>query len=94
MHANDPYRQRRQNFLALFLTALGLLFFLTVLVFLSGGFFLYVEDCDAVYHRAIEAGAESLMAPADRPHGDRISGVVDPFGQQWFPSTHIKDLRP
>jgi len=42
MHANDPYRQRRQNFLALFLTALGLLFFLTVLVFLSGGFFLYV----------------------------------------------------
>lgn len=54
------------------------------------GFYLYVENCDAVYQRAIEAGATSLWAPADQPYGDRTSGVVDPFGYQWFPATRIR----
>jgi PhnB protein len=53
------------------------------------GFYLYVEDCDAVYQRAIEAGATSLWPPADQPYGDRTAGLVDPFGHQWFPATHI-----
>ncbi len=53
------------------------------------GFYLYVEDADAVYHRAIAAGATSLWEPADQRYGDRNGGVLDPFGNQWFPSTRL-----
>jgi PhnB protein len=49
---------------------------------------LYVPDADAVYARAIEAGAGSLYAPGDKPYGDREGGVTDPFGNQWFIGTH------
>ena len=59
----------------------------------QSGFYLFVEDCDAVYKRAIEAGATSLWPPADQPDGDRIAGLVDPFGYQWIPATRIKDVR-
>jgi len=53
----------------------------------------YVEDCDALYERALGAGATSLSAPADQPYGDRSAGVVDPFGNRWFIATHIKDVQ-
>jgi PhnB protein len=55
-------------------------------------FNLYVEDCDALYHRAVAAGAASLSPPADQPYGDRNAGVQDPFGNAWYLSTHIKDI--
>jgi PhnB protein len=54
--------------------------------------YLYVEDTDALYKRAIEAGAKSLHEPADQPYGDRNAGVEDPFGNQWYIGTHIKDV--
>lgn len=57
-------------------------------------FYLYVEDCDALYARAMSAGATSLSAPVDHPYGDRSGGVRDPFGNQWFIATHIKDAAP
>jgi uncharacterized glyoxalase superfamily protein PhnB len=60
---------------------------------LPSGFYLFVEDCDAVYHRAIEAGAKSLWPPADQQYGDRTAGFVDPFGYQWIPATRIKNAR-
>jgi PhnB protein len=53
---------------------------------------LYVADTDAVYEQALRAGAKSLMPPADQPYGDRSAGVTDPFGNQWFIATHIKDV--
>ena len=53
---------------------------------------MYVEDCDAVYRRAIAAGAKSLREPADQFYGDRGAGVEDPFGFQWWISTHMKDM--
>jgi PhnB protein len=53
-------------------------------------FYLYVPDVDAMYHRALQAGATSISAPADQPYGDRNAGVTDPFGNQWYISTHIK----
>ena len=53
---------------------------------------LYVPDTDAVYEQALRAGAKSLMPPADQPYGDRSAGVTDPFGNQWFIATHIKDV--
>jgi len=56
------------------------------------GIHLYVPDVDAVYEQALRAGAKSLTPPADQPYGDRSGGVVDPFGNQWFIATHIKDI--
>jgi uncharacterized glyoxalase superfamily protein PhnB len=47
----------------------------------------YVKDADAVYARAIEAGAISTHAPVDQPYGDREAGVKDPFGNSWFIAT-------
>jgi PhnB protein len=47
----------------------------------------YVDDVDATYARAIEAGALSTHAPVDQPYGDREAGVKDPFGNSWFIAT-------
>jgi PhnB protein len=54
----------------------------------------YTEGCDAVYHKAIAAGAKSLREPTDQFYGDRMAGIEDPFGFQWYIATHIKDLSP
>ena len=53
---------------------------------------IYVEDCDVIYQRAIAAGATSLREPADQFYGDRMAGVADPFGFDWYIGTHIKDV--
>jgi PhnB protein len=53
---------------------------------------LYMEDVDAVYQRAMQAGAKSVREPADQPYGDRSGGVEDAFGNQWWISTHTKDV--
>jgi len=45
---------------------------------------LYVEDCDETYAEALQAGATSLREPADQPYGDRVAGVLDPFGYTWW----------
>jgi PhnB protein len=50
---------------------------------------LYVDDCDSAYRRALDAGATSLREPADQPYGDRMSGIKDPFGFQWFIATPL-----
>ena len=55
-------------------------------------FYLYVEDCDALYKRALIAGATSISEPKDQPYGDRSGGVIDPFGNKWYIATHIKDM--
>jgi PhnB protein len=44
----------------------------------------YVEDVDMVYQRAIDAGASVLMPPTVRSHGERMAGVKDPFGNEWY----------
>ena len=55
-------------------------------------FYMYVPDCDAVYKRALAAGAKSIQEPADQPYGDRSAGVADSFGNTWYIATHIKDV--
>ena len=55
-------------------------------------FYLYVEDCDALYKRALSAGATSISEPRDQPYGDRSGGVIDPFGNKWYIATHIKNM--
>lgn len=52
----------------------------------------YVQDCDAVFARALAAGATAKMPPADMFWGDRYSQVLDPFGHRWGIATHKADL--
>ncbi len=53
---------------------------------------LYVQDCDAAFRRAVQAGAKETMKPADMFWGDRCAGVADPYGYLWSFATHQKDL--
>lgn len=55
---------------------------------------LYVEDADATYQRALEAGATVVREIADQFYGDRSGGVQDASGMQWWISTHIEDVTP
>ena len=54
--------------------------------------FLYVEDADAVFDRAIAAGATELMPVEDSNDGDRRGGVTDPFGHVWYIATHTENI--
>lgn len=58
----------------------------------SSSLMLYVDDVDALYQRAINAGATELRAIEDQFWGDRMGTVVDPFGHQWSIATHIEDV--
>jgi len=55
---------------------------------------LYVTDVDAVYSRAIQAGATSDAAPEDQFYGDRMARITDPHGNRWAIATHVKDIDP
>ena len=53
--------------------------------------YLYTEDADETYRRALEAGAESIEAPQDMPYGDRRAMVKDPAGNIWQIATHNEE---
>src|ERR1700674_5333098 len=53
---------------------------------------LYVEDTDAMFKQAVAAGATVKRPVADQFYGDRLGGIVDPFGHTWWISTHKEDL--
>jgi PhnB protein len=53
---------------------------------------LYVEDCDAVFQRAVNAGAQTGMPMADQFWGDRCGSIQDPYGYSWTIATHKEDL--
>lgn len=53
---------------------------------------LYVEDADALWRKALGAGAKSLLDLHDAFWGDRYGICVDPFGQQWAFATHQEDV--
>jgi PhnB protein len=54
----------------------------------------YVEDADAVFDRAVEAGAKSLRPVEDKFYGDRSGEFEDPFGHRWSVATHVEDVPP
>jgi PhnB protein len=54
--------------------------------------YLYVDDCDATYERALAAGATSVREPADQFYGDRNATVRDPVGNMWGIATHVEDV--
>ena len=60
---------------------------------MSATFYLYVPNVDATYSRALNAGATSTSEPADQSYGDRSAGVKDPFGNQWYIATHIRETQ-
>lgn len=53
------------------------------------GFYMDTDDVDALYHRALAAGASSIVPPADQLYGDRLAIVADPAGNRWFASKRI-----
>lgn len=53
---------------------------------------MYVPQCDAVFQRATAAGFTVKQPPTDQFYGDRSARVVDPFGNEWFISTHVEDV--
>ncbi len=56
--------------------------------------YVYVPDTDAAYRCALDAGAVSLMEPADQFYGDRNAGVKDQLGNVWWIGTHQEDVAP
>jgi len=55
---------------------------------------LYVTDVDAVFKKAVDAGAKPKMPPGDMFWGDRYGKLTDPFGHHWSVGTHREDLTP
>jgi uncharacterized glyoxalase superfamily protein PhnB len=57
-------------------------------------FYMYVENADEAFRKALAAGAEFRMSVEDMFWGDRAGTVLDPFGYSWTLATHIKDPTP
>ena len=58
------------------------------------GMMVYVKDVDAVFARAVAAGAKVERPVQNQFYGDRTGGVIDPFGHRWYIGTHIEDVPP
>jgi PhnB protein len=56
--------------------------------------YVYVDDVDAHYRRAKEAGASIVREPKDQFYGDRNYAVDDPEGHEWYFGTHVRDVTP
>ena len=56
--------------------------------------YLYVEDVDAFYNKAVAAGAKASKPIMDQFYGDRSGLLEDPFGHQWWIATHKEDVPP
>jgi len=53
---------------------------------------LYVQDVDAVFKQALDAGATLVQPITDTFYGDRSVVVLDPFGYKWLIATHKEDV--
>jgi uncharacterized glyoxalase superfamily protein PhnB len=56
--------------------------------------YVYLENVDLTFKRALEAGASSVQEPADQFYGDRTAGVKDPTGNYWWIAQHVEDVPP
>lgn len=57
-------------------------------------FYLYVEDVDGAFKRAVDAGCKVTRELANQFYGDRTGAVVDPFDQHWHLAQHVEDVTP
>lgn len=55
---------------------------------------LYVDDVDATYAAALEAGGTPASPVQDQFYGDRSGSLHDPFGHRWIVATHVEDVSP
>ena len=55
---------------------------------------IYVDDCDATYKQAIDAGGTEMKPLQDQFYGDRSGTLTDPFGHVWTVATHKEDVTP
>jgi uncharacterized glyoxalase superfamily protein PhnB len=60
----------------------------------TAGVMLYVDDVNAAWKRAVEAGAKVEMPLADMFWGDRYGQLSDPWGHRWSLAQHIEDVSP
>ncbi|MQS15681.1 VOC family protein [Streptomyces kaniharaensis] len=56
--------------------------------------YVYVEDVDAVFAKALAQGAKELEAVKNQFYGDRSGMFEDPFGHRWSVATHVEDVPP
>ena len=56
--------------------------------------YVYLDNVDQTYLRALKAGGTSVQEPADQFYGDRTAGVKDPTGNFWWIATHVEDVTP
>jgi uncharacterized glyoxalase superfamily protein PhnB len=59
----------------------------------AAAIFLWVEDVDATYDRALAAGGTSESVPEDKPYGHRTAGVIDPNGVTWWIGSPLAPVR-
>jgi PhnB protein len=60
----------------------------------SSSLYVYVPKCDAIFKKALAAGASVRMPCTDMFWGDRYGQVEDPFGNVWGIATHVEDVPP
>ena len=60
----------------------------------TSGLFLYLNDVDAAFDRAVKAGCTVRQPLTDMFWGDRYGQVIDPFGHTWGMATHTEDVSP
>jgi uncharacterized glyoxalase superfamily protein PhnB len=58
------------------------------------GLYVYCDDVDALFARAIAAGAKALHAPENKHYGDRQCTLEDPDGYWWYFATNVADFDP
>ena len=60
----------------------------------NASLWIYTDNVDNAWKRALEAGGKQTMAMADQFWGDRMGALTDPFGNRWTLAQHMKDLSP
>jgi PhnB protein len=60
----------------------------------SVSLYLYVEDVDSTFNRAVQAGSKVNMPVTNQFWGDRYGYITDPFGHRWGLATHVEDVAP
>jgi len=60
----------------------------------ASNFYVYINDVDATFSQAKQAGLKETSAPQDMFWGDRVGNVKDQFGNSWTLATHVRDVSP
>jgi len=59
---------------------------------MPGMLYVYVDNCDQIFQRALDVGANAMTEPSDQFYGDRVAGVKDEHDNQWWIATRVEDL--